>query len=79
MFPDLWVEKRTVFILYTNYRGQQAWRKVLPLSMWFGVSPYHERPQWFVKAVALDRADERDFALKDIAQWRTEEPVRHEG
>ncbi len=52
---------------YTNYRGEKSLRRVRPLRMWWGATPYHPRPQWLLSAIDLDKAEERIFAVADMA------------
>ncbi len=61
-----------VVILYTNYRGETAVRRIVPRKrhpmvgpndvMWFGTNDYHKgaddkpEPQWFITAEDVDRS-----------------------
>lgn len=52
---------------YKNYRGEVATRAVIPQTVWYGLSPFHDdKPQWFLKAYDLDKQAFRDFAMADI-------------
>lgn len=51
---------------YTNWRGEHALRKVLPLRIWFGSTEWHPEPQWFLRALDIDKCEERDFAFSAI-------------
>jgi hypothetical protein len=53
-------------IRYRNWRGETADRKILPIRVWFGATDWHPEPQWFLRAVDVDRGVERDFALADM-------------
>jgi predicted DNA-binding transcriptional regulator YafY len=55
---------------YTNWRGETAERAVVPSSIEFGATEYHSEPQWLLKAWDLDKQAVRDFAMKDISNWR---------
>lgn len=59
-----------VVIDYTNWRGERAERKVLPVSIRFGRSRWHDEPQWLLLAYDRDRAQEREFAMAQIHSWR---------
>lgn len=59
----------TVCILYTNHRGETAYRRIIPRSIAFGTSPWHSEPQWLLKAFDVDKQAERDFAMLDIKEW----------
>ncbi len=59
-----------VEIDYTNHRGMRAKRRVTPGCLWFGVSPYHEGEQWFLRAWDLGKDEGRDFAMKHVHGWR---------
>lgn len=50
---------------YKNYRGEEAYRRVRPLSLRYGTSEFHHESTWLMLAVDLDRGVEREFALKD--------------
>lgn len=54
--------------LYTNYKGETEVRHVIPERVWFGVTPYHPDPQWFLGAFDLDRKADRNFAFKDVVR-----------
>ncbi len=53
-------------IIYTNYRGETAERTITPKRVWFGISDWHQEPQWFVTAFDHDKNADRDFALRDF-------------
>jgi hypothetical protein len=55
-------------LTYTNYRGETAERVIEPKSIWFGATEWHRNPQWFVRALDIDKGEMRDFALKDFGQ-----------
>jgi predicted DNA-binding transcriptional regulator YafY len=57
-------------IRYTNYRGETADRVIVPRTIWFGSTEYHKEPQWLLKAYDEGKADERDFAMRDISSWQ---------
>ncbi len=61
--------QRAVVIDYTDNTGSRAKRPVLPVKVWYGVTIHHPQPQWFLRALCLERKVDRDFALKDIASW----------
>ena len=63
-----------VEILYCNWRGETATRRIRPRAAWFGSTRWHPEPQWFIYAVDLDRSGDdeeitRDFAVCDIRTW----------
>lgn len=58
-----------VLILYTNYRGEQAWRRVLPHQIKFATTEWHPDAQWLLEATDVDRGVERSFAVCDIDRW----------
>lgn len=55
-----------ITFFYRNWRGHSAIRSVLPRSVYFGSNKWHPTPQWFLRAIDLNRCEERDFALADI-------------
>jgi predicted DNA-binding transcriptional regulator YafY len=56
-------------ILYTNYRGETARRKIVPWSLRYGSTEYHPEPQWLLEAFDLEKKAGRTFAMHDIAEW----------
>jgi hypothetical protein len=54
---------------YTNYRGERAVRKILPIRVFYGKTEYHPEEQWLLKALDWDRNVERDFSLNSIHRW----------
>jgi predicted DNA-binding transcriptional regulator YafY len=72
-FIDLSVQDPApIQFTYTNYKGETEERHVKPLrrALWFGATLYHPALQWFLHGWDLDRNAERDFAVKDIEDWR---------
>lgn len=55
-----------VTFTYTNWRGEQARRRVGVMSIWFGSTKWHTEPQWLMHAIDLDKMEIRDFAMKDM-------------
>jgi len=50
---------------YTNWRGEAAERWATPISVRFGTSEWHRKPQWLMRAFDHDKGEEREFALTD--------------
>jgi hypothetical protein len=61
--------KETVEIVYTNYRGETAVRKVNPKRIWFGKTDWHPEEQWLLDAFDIAKQADRSFAMKDIRAW----------
>lgn len=59
-----------VRIIYTNYKGKTSDRRIVPDTLWFGETEYHPEPQWLLKAFDLDKDACRDFAMRDIKEWK---------
>lgn len=62
-------KKKTVSILYTNYRGETAIRKIIPKEIWFGKTEWHPEEQWLLNAHDIEKKADRSFAMKDIKSW----------
>ncbi|WP_420421086.1 hypothetical protein [Simkania sp.] len=58
-----------VVILYRNWQGEIANRRILPKSVYYGSSQWHPKQQWLLIADDLEKNAERHFALKDILSW----------
>jgi predicted DNA-binding transcriptional regulator YafY len=60
---------REVRLLYTNYKGETAVRRILPKKIWFGRTKYHPERQWLLDAYDVGKSADRTFAMKDIRAW----------
>lgn len=58
--------KALVTVIYTNYRGEIAVRRIRPMRVYFGATEYHPEPQWLVEAMDIDKEAIRIFALRDM-------------
>ncbi|MCM1507950.1 MAG: hypothetical protein NC177_12580 [Ruminococcus flavefaciens] len=61
---------KLVSFKYINYKGKLSIRRVRPIEIWFGSTNYHSENQWLLKAFDIDKNDYRNFAMKDIQEWR---------
>jgi hypothetical protein len=62
--------KKTIEFKYCNWHGEVEWRNVIPEDIWFGSNEWHKTEQWLMKAFDLGKQSERDFALKDILEFK---------
>jgi hypothetical protein len=60
---------KIVSVLYTNYRGITARRRIIPRRIWFGSTEWHPGEQWILDAFDLEKRAERSFAIADIKAW----------
>lgn len=60
---------KIVTIVYTNYKGNTAIRKILPKDILFGHNEWHKEDQWLMIAYDVEKKADRTFALKDIKAW----------
>lgn len=60
---------RAVYVLYTNYKGETAWRTIKPLRTYEGKSKWHPEKQWLMDVWDYEKEAERTFAIKDISEW----------
>lgn len=65
-------ENRIVTILYTNYKGKTALRRVIPKSIMYSHNEWHTKDQWLMLAFDVEKNAERTFALKDVKAWYLE-------
>ena len=54
---------------YTNWEGKKAIRRVMPIEIWYGKTEWHPQEQWLLRAIDLDKNEERNFAIKDIIKF----------
>lgn len=52
---------------YRNWRGEVSTRRVQPIAVRFGSTEWHPEAQWLLQAIDIDKGEEREFAMKDIA------------
>ncbi|MGQ0841724.1 DUF1653 domain-containing protein [Actinokineospora sp.] len=65
-------ESETWILLdYMNHRGERGNRMVRPVRVWRGRTDWHpEDDQWLLEAFDRDRQAVRNFAVRDIHNWR---------
>lgn len=68
--PSVPLPNHNIRFTYTNYKKETAQRLVTPIGMRYGKTDWHPDYQWLLRAYCHDRKAERDFALKDIRDWR---------
>lgn len=59
-------DSQLVTVNYTNYRGETADRKVLPINIQFKSNEFHKEKQWLMSVYDVERGVHREFAMKDI-------------
>lgn len=59
-----------VTIVYTNWKGVRAERRIKPIQLWFGKTEYHPSEQWLLTAIDVEKGEERNFAMADIESWK---------
>jgi predicted DNA-binding transcriptional regulator YafY len=64
---------RVVSFDYTNYRGEKSRRNVSPITLRFGVSDYHDEPQFLMIAYDRDKLEFREFTLRDMTNVLADE------
>lgn len=61
--------RKAIAIVYRNYRGETAERRIVPQRLWFGATEWHPEEQWLLDAVDLEKQASRSFALRDIQAY----------
>lgn len=51
---------------YRNWRGECQIRRIIPSSVYFGITEWHPKRQWLMRAYDADKDANRDFALGDF-------------
>jgi len=59
----------SIHILYKNWKNEVTERHIEPIQIWYGSTEWHKEDQWLLKALDLDKNEERHFALKDVIEW----------
>lgn len=55
---------------YTNYRGEESTREVVPDQVYYGTTEWHPDHQWFMHGYDVNKDEFRDFAMRDIKNMR---------
>ncbi len=63
---------RSIRILYRNYRGEVAIRRIKPRAIYWGSNEHHKPYQWLLDCYDLDKEAARTYAMKDILAWGDE-------
>ena len=63
------LNRETVSMVYTNYRGETATRFIRPIEIFFGSTEWHPERQWLLRAFDFEKQAERSFAMKEIRSW----------
>lgn len=58
--------QKELIIRYTNHRGENSLRRILPVALRFGTSPWHPSECWLLRAIDLEKEEEREFDLRKI-------------
>ena len=64
------MEEVAIEVKYKNYRGEIGVRKIVPFGIYFGSNEYHKEEQWLLKVWDLEKDAYREYALKDILEWK---------
>ena len=65
-------DKEVVKILYTNWKSETRYRTIKPISIEFKSTEWHKEEQWILNAVDIEKNAIRNFAVKDIKEWKTD-------
>jgi hypothetical protein len=52
---------------YINWKGSQSRRRARVMGIFWGSTEYHPEEQWLIKAMDLDKKQERVFAMRDMS------------
>lgn len=59
-----------VSIVYRNHKGLVSERNIVPESIEFTSTEYHEDKQWILTAWDYSKCAIRHFAMVDILEWK---------
>jgi hypothetical protein len=65
----------TVRILYTNHRGETAWRTIQPKALRYAATEHYPTPQWILDAYDVEKQADRSFACANAKQWEGYWPI----
>jgi hypothetical protein len=52
---------------YKNYKGEEGYRRVKPVSIRFGMSEWYKKQQWLLLGDDTINHKRREFAIKDMS------------
>src|SRR6185369_8664674 len=58
-------DEDAIIFWYRNYKGEEGYRRVIPLSLRYGTTEWHPEPQWLLLGYDTEKEAEREFALAD--------------
>jgi predicted DNA-binding transcriptional regulator YafY len=64
--PIAYGDRATLEFTYVNHAGKEAVRRVKPIEILYGKTPYYTEDCWLLKAFCLDKQEIRHFALKKL-------------
>jgi hypothetical protein len=58
-------------LLYVNYKGEPSYRYVMLYEngVRHGTNEWHTTPQYLLRVYDIEKAADREFAMKDIKEW----------
>ena len=63
-------KKKKKKILYTNWKNETRYRLIKPISIEFKSTEWHKEKQWILNAVDIEKNAIRNFAMRDIKEWK---------
>ncbi len=64
------MDEKAIEIDYTNWRGERAWRTVIPYHIVYESNSWHPEKQWLMMAYDPEKDSVRSFALAGIHGFR---------
>lgn len=61
------IPAQAITFWYRNYKGEEGYRRVKPISIRYGTSDWHKEPQWLLLADDLENNKRREFAMRDMS------------
>jgi len=58
-----------IIFWYKNYKGEEGYRRVTPISIRFGSSEWHKQPQWLMLGRDEEKEADREFAMADMKNF----------
>lgn len=61
--------EQTLKFKYTNWKGETSIREVIPQEIYYGHTEWHPEDGWLLKALDVEKNEERHFSVKDIIKF----------
>lgn len=63
------MSQEPVNVIYVNHRGEEAVRRIIPGTIYFGSTEFYPKPQYLLDCHDLDKQAARTYRMGGIKAW----------